>query len=71
MSWSGIYFESHPEALSSSCIISRAPWRVSRCFDVVSRLLLITPLSDISVDTISYLRIVAQKYRYQFFASYA
>ena len=43
----------------------------SRCFDVVSRLLLITPHSRIDVDTISHLRIAAQKYRYRFLANYA
>ena len=43
----------------------------SRCFDVVSRLLLITPHSLIGVDTISHLRIVAQKYRCRFLTSYA
>ena len=32
----------------------------NRCFDVISRLLLITPHSHIGVDTISHLRIVAQ-----------
>ena len=43
----------------------------SRCFDLVSRLLLITPHSHIDEDTISRFRIVAQKYRYRFLASYA
>ena len=38
----------------------------SRFFDVVSRLLLITPHLHISVDIISHFRIVAQKYRYGF-----
>ena len=33
----------------------------SRCFDVISRLLLIVPHSHIGVDAISHLRIVAQE----------
>ena len=43
----------------------------SRCFDVVSRLFLITPHSHIGVDGIYRFHIVAQKYQNRFLASYA
>ena len=42
----------------------------SKCFDVVGRLLPISPHLHIGVEIISQLRIVAKKYRNRFVASY-
>ena len=70
MSWGRFFFESHVEAFCLRVMpkldhldvfFSKNTYGVSKRFDVVSRLLLVTPHSHIGVDTITHLCIVVQK----------